>query len=195
MGHAALSSGDIFRAEIAACSEIGRQASEFVSSGRLVPDEIVTAMMLGGVAKLGPDAPFILDGYPRTIPQAEGLSAGLAALKAGIDAVIDFRIADPIIVERAVSRRVCKKCGRTYNVRFFPPRVEGVCDACGGVVEQRGDDREDVIRTRLDTYYRQTEPLVDYYTRAGLLRAVDASAPADAVEAAVVSIVEASGRA
>lgn len=194
-GHAALSSGDIFRAEMGAGSEIGRQAAEFVKSGRLVPDEIVTAMMLGSVARLGPDARFILDGYPRTIPQAERLAAGLQDLKAPIDVVIDFRIADPIIVDRAVSRRVCKNCGRTYNVRFFPPRGEGVCDQCGGVVEQRVDDREDVIRTRLETYYRQTQPLVEYYTRGGLLRVVDASAAADAVETAVAAIVESAGRA
>lgn len=194
-GHAALSSGDIFRAEMGAGTAIGRQAAEFVRSGRLVPDEIVTAMMLVSVGKLGPDARFILDGYPRTIPQAEGLAAGLDGLSAGIDAVVDFRIADPVIIERAVNRRVCKNCGRSYNVRFFPPRVEGVCDQCGGVVEQRDDDCEDVIRTRLETYYRQTQPLVDFYARAGLLRVVDASAAADAVESAVAAIVEASGRA
>jgi adenylate kinase len=194
-GHAALSSGDIFRAEIGAGTSIGRQASEFVKSGRLVPDEIVTAMMLVGIGKLGPDARFILDGYPRTIPQAEGLAAGLDGLNAGIDTVVDFRIADPVIIERAVNRRVCKNCGRSYNVRFFPPRVGAVCDQCGGVVVQRDDDREDVIRTRLETYYRQTQPLVDHYTRAGLLRVVDASAAADDVESAVAAIVEASGRA
>ncbi len=189
-GHVAISSGDIFRAEIAAESAIGREAAGFVQQGRLVPDLTVIRIMLAGIERLGPDALFVLDGFPRTVPQAEGLRDGMRRLELSIDAVIDFRIADEIIVQRAINRRICKNCGRSYNVRFFPPRVAEVCDQCGGPVCQRDDDREDVIRTRLETYRNQTAPLVDYYTNAGLLRWVDAAGAAERVEASVAEIVE-----
>jgi adenylate kinase len=150
--------------------------------------------MLSAITKLPPDTGFILDGFPRTVPQAEALEAGLSAAGVAIDAAIDFQIDDALIVERIVSRRVCGNCGATYNTRFLPPRVEGVCDKCGGEVTQRVDDREDVIRTRLETYRSQTAPLIEFYSQRGLLRRVDASQEVQAVAAQVLGLLEAVGQ-
>jgi adenylate kinase len=192
-GLAPLSSGDTLRAEIRIDSPVGRQAQEYVAAGTLVPDELVTRVMLAGIDRLAADAGFILDGYPRTLPQAEALEAGLAQRGRPIEAVLDFRLDDGAIVERIITRRVCEDCGATYNVRFAPPRTEGACDRCGGKVVQRVDDREDVIRTRLETYRRQTRPLIEFYAQRGLLRAVDASLPREQVEQQVWQIVAGPG--
>jgi len=188
-----MSSGDTLRNEIRAGSAIGKQAARYVQAGTLVPDEIVTGVMLAAVERLAPDVGFILDGFPRTLPQAEALAAGLARRGLGLDGVIDFRLDDATIVARIVSRRVCSACGATYNTGFSPPAVDGVCDRCGGQVTQRVDDREDVVRTRLETYRRQTAPLIEYYTRQRLLRTVDAAGDAAAVEAEVARLIEALG--
>ncbi|QOJ15311.1 MAG: adenylate kinase [Planctomycetia bacterium] len=190
-GLAAISSGDVLRAEIRGGSEIGRQADGFVRSGNLVPDEIVTGVMLTGLKRLPPDAGFTLDGFPRTVPQAEALAAGLAAMGARLDLVVDFVLADDVIVRRIVGRRVCTKCNASYNTEFLPPRTDRVCDNCGTALVQRVDDRADVIATRLQAYRVQTAPLVAYYERLGLLRAVDASRPADEVQRRVESLVDA----
>jgi adenylate kinase len=178
----AMSSGDRLRREIKDGSEIGRAASHYVQSGTLVPDEIITGVMLSGIAQLPSGSGFILDGFPRTVPQAEALERGLAAAGRPLHAVIDFQIADEEVVTRIVSRRVCSQCGATYNAAFLPPKVAGRCDLCGGALEQRVDDRRDVVVTRLETYRRQTAPLVEYYTQRRLLRALDAAAPAERVE-------------
>jgi adenylate kinase len=190
-GLVAMSSGDTLRDEIKEGTEIGRKASQYVQAGTLVPDEVITGVMLSAIEKLPPEAGFILDGFPRTVAQAEALAAGLQQREARIDAVIDFQMDDRLIVERIVSRRVCSNCGATYNLRFLPPRVEGVCDACGGEVIQRVDDREDVIKTRLETYRSQTAPLIEFYSQRRLLRTVDASQEAQAVERQVAEIIEA----
>src|SRR5262249_12685026 len=133
---------------------------------------------------------FILDGFPRTVPQAAALANGLKASGRTISGVVDLQMDDEGIVERIVSRRICSKCGTPYNVRFFPPRVAGRCDRDGEPLIQRVDDREDVIRARLETYRNQTAPLVQYYASEGLLRTVDASRDAAAVESDVVGIIE-----
>jgi len=190
-GLVAMSSGDTLRKEIKEDSEVGRKAQEFVQAGTLVPDEVITGVMLAGIAKLPAGTGFILDGFPRTVPQAESLVVGLKDAGIKIDAAIDFQLDDSEIVARIVSRRVCSNCGATYNVRYFPTKVDGVCDKCGGEVKQRVDDREDVIRTRLETYRSQTAPLIEFYSERGLLRTVDASHDAKAVEKTVVEIIEA----
>jgi adenylate kinase len=192
-GLVAMSSGDTLRGEIKADSDVGRKAQEFVQAGTLVPDEVITDVMLSAIAKLPPETGFILDGFPRTVPQAESLASGLEAAGTTIDAAIDFQMGDDLIVQRIVSRRVCSECGATYNVRFFPPREDGVCDKCGGPVIQRVDDCEDVIKTRLETYRTQTAPLIEFYSRRGLLRTVDASQQAETVEQQVVGLIEALG--
>ena len=189
----AMSSGDTLRGEIKAGSDVGQKAAQYVQAGTLVPDDVVTRVMLSAITKLPPGTGFILDGFPRTVPQAEALEA-VGAEEIAIDAAIDFQIDDALIVERIVSRRVCSNCAATYNTRFLPPRVEGVCDKCGGEVAQRVDDREDVIRTRLETYRSQTAPLIEFYSQRGLLRRVDASQEAQAVAVQLFGLLEALGQ-
>ena len=189
-----LSSGDVLRRERQENSAIGRKAAQYRDACTLVPDEVITGVMLAGIDKLPPGTGFILDGFPRTVPQAEALDKGLAERKLSIDAVIDFKLDDEEIIRRIVGRRVCNACAATYNVSFLPPKVDGTCDKCGGELIQRKDDRREVIVTRLETYRAQTAPLIDFYARRGRFHAVDSAAGADAVESAVNRIVEAVGR-
>lgn len=191
LGLAALSSGDILRAEIQAATPVGQKAERFVRGGTLVPDEVITDVMLAGIDRLPAGSGFILDGFPRTVPQAQALESGLAARRLPLSAVVDFDMDDREIVRRIVSRRSCGKCGAVYNLEFLPPRRPGVCDACGAALIQRVDDTEATIVTRLATYREQTAPLVAYYRARGLLRSVDASAPMDRVQGEVRRVVEA----
>ena len=185
-----LSSGHVLRTEMCEGSAIGRRATEFVEKGELVPDDVITGIMLTAIDKLPPEVGFILDGFPRTRPQAESLDAGLASRNMALSGVIDFEIQDTVVVARIAGRRVCENCGATYNVEFLPPRVEGVCDVCGAEsVVQRKDDKPDVVQNRLATYRSQTEPLIDYYRERGVLVAIDATGEADAVEQRVLDAV------
>ncbi len=188
-GLAALSSGNVLRNEIRQQSDIGKAAQGFVQSGGLVPDAVICGVMLAAVDRLAPSAGFVLDGFPRTVPQAEALAGGLAARQMRLDAVLDFRCPESEIVGRIVGRRVCSNCQTTYNTSFLPPRVADRCDRCGGALVQRVDDREDVVRARLRTYAEQTAPLVNFYDRLGLLRPIDAAADAAAVEAEVNGVL------
>jgi adenylate kinase len=187
-GLKALSSGDILRGEIRAGSEIGGKAAQYVESGTLVPDDVITQVMLAGLAKVPTEPGYILDGFPRTVPQAQALEEGLSRMGQEIDGVVDFSMEDTEIVRRIVNRRTCGSCGQTYNLLFLPPSTDGVCDKCGGALTQRADDREDVVKTRLETYRSQTAPLVEYYSEKGLLHTVDASAEADKVEVQLAQI-------
>jgi adenylate kinase len=193
-GLEALSSGDALRREVAAATEVGRAAEAYMTTGRLVPDEIVTEVMLAAIGRLGAGRGFILDGFPRTLAQAGALEDGLAGHGLAIDGVLEFHLDDGAIIERISSRRVCSQCGRTYNVRFCPPAQDGICDACGGPVEQRSDDRADVIATRLATFRSQTAPLAEYYRARGLWRLVEAGSSPDVVEQGVVDMIAGLGR-
>jgi adenylate kinase len=184
-----LSSGDVLRREVKAASPIGQKAARFMAAGTLVPDEVITGVMLSAIDQLESGSGFILDGFPRTVPQADALAAGLEQRRRPIQGVLDFQLDDAEIIRRIVSRRVCERCGATYNLSFMPPKAAGVCDQCGGNVVQRVDDREDVIATRLATYRAQTAPLIELYRRGGLLHSVDARVRADEVEWAVARIV------
>jgi adenylate kinase len=166
-----------------------------MKAGTLVPDEVITGVMLSAVDKLPAGSGFILDGFPRTVPQAEALDAGLQQRKLDVNAVLDFQLDDAEIIKRIVSRRVCSDCGATYNTGFMPPKVADVCDKCGGKVVQRLDDREDVVATRLATYRAQTAPLIGYYSGRGRFFTVDASVGADAVGQKVAEIVNSLGTA
>ncbi|TWT42229.1 adenylate kinase [Phycisphaerae bacterium RAS1] len=189
-GLAALSSGDVLRSEIKLGTPIGHKAEQYVSSGLLVPDEVVIGIMLAALARASSTAPgWVLDGFPRTVPQAEALMRGLHQQQLDLDGVLDFRLEDAEIIRRISSRRVCSKCQATYNTRLLRPRREGVCDRCGGEVSQRADDREEVIATRLATYRSQTAPLIGYFSARGMLHVVDAAPPAEQVEAAVTAIL------
>ena len=186
-----LSSGDVLRREVKEGSEIGLKAQQYMQAGTLVPDEVITGVMLAAIDKLPAGSGFVLDGFPRTVPQAQTLESGLKERSLNIQAVIDFQLADSEIISRIVTRRVCSECGMTYNTVFLPPKVADRCDRCNGKVIQRTDDLEDVVTTRLETYRVQTAPLIGYYTERGLLHSVDADTGADAVEETVTSIVSA----
>lgn len=185
-----LSSGDILRDEVRDGSEIGRKAKQFMDTGSLVPDDIITDVMLAGISRPPGGSGFILDGFPRTVGQAEALETGLRGTGIAIDAVLNFDMPDEHIVPRIVARRTCSNCHATYNTKFLPPRTDGVCDACGRELVQRADDREEVVVTRLKAYRAQTQPLIKYYDDKGLLHGIDASVPADQVEMTVREVMD-----
>lgn len=189
-GLSILASGDILRCEINRASPIGKAAARYVAKGELVPDDVITGVMLAGIDEKTSRTGFILDGFPRTVPQAESLDAGMAGRGLKVDAVIDFVLDDEAIIERIAGRRICSVCGTPYNTKFLPPKVDGICDVCGGALEQRVDDRAEVVGTRLKTYRDLTRPLVEYYKQRGLLRTVDASADAIEVEQQVAGIYQ-----
>ncbi len=155
---AKISTGDIFRAEMKRNTDLGKRIADFVNKGELVPDEIVIEVLREEIDKSSSENGFVLDGYPRTIEQAEVLG-GIAE----IDAVIHLVVPEEVIVERLSSRRICKNCGAVYNVRYLKPKKPGVCDVCGGWLYQREDDQPEVIRERLKVYEAQSKPLINYY--------------------------------
>ena len=186
-----LSSGDIFRAEKAGGSELGRKLDEYMSAGQLVPDEIVVSMMAKAITAGDSEAGLLLDGFPRTVAQAEALDGQLARADKPLDAVVVIDVDDDEIVGRITGRRTCA-CGMSYHVRFLPPKTEGVCDACGAELIQRGDDSEQVVRQRLDAYNAQTEPVIAYYrgVEGQTVLEVDGNESPDAVTASMVTALE-----
>ena len=164
-----ISTGNILRAAVKNGTPVGLKAKEYMDAGKLVPDEVIIGVISERLAEADCQNGFILDGVPRTIPQAEALE------KAGIsfDAVVSIEISDEEIVERMAGRRVCAACGAPYHVKNMPPNVEGVCDACGGTLEARADDKPEVVRDRLSVYHKETAPLKDFYAARNLLKTVD----------------------
>ncbi|MCD6303725.1 MAG: adenylate kinase [Planctomycetes bacterium] len=159
-----LSSGDIFRAEKASGSELGRKLAEYMTAGQLVPDEIVVEIMVKAITAADAEKGLLLDGFPRTVAQAEALDEALARANRPLDGVVVITCDDDAIVERITGRRSCPVCGRIYHVKFMPPRNDEVCDDHPQArLEQRADDREEVVRRRLAAYYQQTEPVIAYY--------------------------------
>ena len=167
-----LATGDIFRDEIKRQTELGKKANEYMSKGELVPDEITIAMVEGKLDKM---ENVLLDGFPRTIPQAEALDKYLKENNKKITAVINLKVPDEDIIKRTSSRVICsnKECGASFNTIFMPPKVEGICDVCGSPLIKRKDDEPETIKERLNVYYKNTEPLIEYYTKAGLLEGID----------------------
>ena len=157
-----LSSGDILRQERAEGTELGAQAQEYMDSGALVPDQIIVEMMAEAINKV-PDAGFILDGFPRTVNQATELDKSLAVANQKMDAVLNLQIDEQVIVQRMTGRRSCPQCGAVYHIENLRPKVEGICDNDGARLVQRPDDSAEVVANRLETYHRQTEPVIDYY--------------------------------
>ena len=164
-----ISTGDIFRSNIKNGTPLGLEAKSYIDKGQLVPDSITIGMVEGRLAEDDCKAGYILDGFPRTIAQAEALDEMLAKKNEKIDAVISIVVDDEIIKDRVTSRRGCEKCGASYNVKYKPTKVEGVCDLCGGTVVQRADDNEETVAARLVTYYENTKPLIDFYDAKGLI--------------------------
>ena len=169
LGIPTISTGNILRAAVKNGTPVGLKAKEYMDAGKLVPDEVIIGVISERLAEAACQNGFILDGVPRTIPQAEALE------KAGIsfDAVVSIEISDEEIVERMAGRRVCTACGAPYHVKNMPPKVEGVCDACGGKLEARADDKPEVVRDRLQVYHKETAPLKDFYAARNLLKTVD----------------------
>lgn len=169
LGIPTISTGNILRAAVKNGIPVGLKAKEYMDAGKLVPDEVIIGVISERLAEADCQNGFILDGVPRTIPQAEALE------KAGIsfDAVVSIEISDEEIVERMAGRRVCTACGAPYHVKNMPPKVEGVCDACGGKLEARADDKPEVVRDRLQVYHKETAPLKDFYAARNLLKTVD----------------------
>ena len=169
LGIPTISTGNILRAAVKNGTPVGLKAKEYMDAGKLVPDEVIIGVISERLAEADCQNGFILDGVPRTIPQAEALE------KAGIsfDAVVSIEISDEEIVERMAGRRVCTACGAPYHVKNMPPKVEGVCDACGGKLEARADDKPEVVRDRLQVYHKETAPLKDFCAARNLLKTVD----------------------
>lgn len=176
-----ISTGDILRANVQQGTPLGNSAKEYMNAGKLVPDEIIIAMMEKRLQEADCKEGFMLDGFPRTIGQAEALAGMLENLAIKLDAVVSLEIDDDTVVSRLTSRRVCKQCGEIYNTVLKPSAREGICDKCGGDVIQRDDDKESVIRNRLSVFHQQTAPLINYYADKGLLVTVDATGGKDAV--------------
>lgn len=169
-----ISTGDIFRANVSGGTELGRRAKEYMDRGDLVPDEVVIDMVGDRLAEADTVDGFNLDGFPRTVPQAQALEELLAERDTPIDVVLRLAVEEDEVVQRLTGRRTCTECGAVFHVTHQPPAEEGVCDECGGELTQRDDDREDVVRNRLDVYRKQTEPLEFFYWKRGLLRDVEA---------------------
>ena len=164
-----ISTGDIFRSNIKNGTPLGIEAKSYIDKGQLVPDSITVGMVEARLEEDDCKKGYILDGFPRTLAQAEALDAMLAKKNEKIDAVISVVVDDEIIKDRVSSRRVCEKCGASFNVKYKPTKVEGVCDLCGGNVVQRADDNAETVQARLVTYYENTKPLIDFYDAKGLI--------------------------
>jgi adenylate kinase len=179
-----LSSGDILRRERAEGTELGKKAQSYMDAGALVPDDLIVAMMSRAIRQAVTG--YVLDGFPRTVNQAEVLDRSLSqGAEGGIDAVINLLVDEGIVVARITGRRSCPKCGTVYHVKNMPPKVDEVCDKDGTRLIQRPDDTEEVVRNRLETYYRQTKPVVDYYRARRTVHDIDANGDADTVAAVI----------
>ena len=176
-----VSTGDIFRYNVSAGTDLGRQAKAFMDRGDLVPDEVTVAMVASRLAEDDAQAGFLLDGFPRNVPQAETLKKMLADWGLRLDLVLELVVDHDEVIRRLSGRRTCRKCGRVWHVAFDPPSVADKCDECGGELFQRDDDREETIRHRLEVYGQQTQPLISYYADEGILLGIDATGPVDDV--------------
>ncbi len=176
-----ISTGDIFRSNVSGGTELGRQAKAFMDRGDLVPDEVTIAMVSSRLQEDDAQVGFLLDGFPRNVPQAETLKKMLAEWDARLDIVLELVVDDDEVVRRLSGRRTCRKCGRIWHVVFDPPARQGICDDCGGELFQRDDDQEETIRHRLDVYNQQTRPLIAYYADEGTLLGIDATGPVEEI--------------
>ena len=181
-----ISTGNIIREALANGTEMGLKAKSFIEAGKLVPDDVVIGIIKERLANEDCNNGFILDGFPRTIPQAQALdNMGII-----IDKVVDIDVPDENIVNRMSGRRVCKACGSSYHIENKKPKVEGVCDACGGELQIRKDDAPETVLDRLNVYHEQTEPLKDFYAKCGKLRSVEGTAPITEITEAILKVLE-----
>ncbi len=185
-----ISTGDIFRANIKEGTELGMKAKEYMDKGLLVPDELVVSIVKDRLSKDDCKDGFLLDGFPRTIEQAEALDEELKNMGIKLDKVVNIYADKEILIERAIGRRICKKCGTAYHIKFNPPKVENVCDIDGGELFQRDDDNRETVSTRIEVYEKQTEPLIEYYKEKGIILDVDGTKPIEEVFETIVKGLE-----
>ena len=186
-----ISTGDIFRENIKNGTELGKKAKAYMDQGALVPDELTCDLVMDRIAQDDCKNGFVLDGFPRTIPQAEALTAALNKIGQSMDYAIDVDVPDENIVNRMSGRRACLNCGATYHIVSIPTKVEGICDRCGSETVLRDDDKPETVQKRLSVYHEQTQPLIDYYKEQGILKSVDGTQPMDKVFADITAILEA----
>lgn len=184
-----ISTGDIFRANIKNGTELGKKAKTYMDQGLLVPDELTCDLVVDRTSQEDCKNGYVLDGFPRTIPQAEALTAALNKRGESMDYAINVDVPDENIVNRMGGRRACLGCGATYHIVFNAPKTEGVCDACGEKLVLRDDDKPETVQKRLDVYHDQTQPLINYYSKAGILKDVDGTLPMDQVFGAIVAVL------
>lgn len=184
-----ISTGDIFRANIKAGTELGLKAKSYMDQGQLVPDEVTIGMLLDRISQDDSKGGYVLDGFPRTIPQAESLTAALKERGEKIDYAVDVDVPDENIVNRMSGRRACLGCGATYHIVFNVPKQEGICDTCGESLVLRDDDKPETVQKRLTVYHDQTQPLIDYYKKEGVLAEVDGTQDMEKVFQDIVKIL------
>ena len=184
-----ISTGDIFRANIKNGTELGKEAKEYMDKGLLVPDELTVRLLLDRVAQDDCKNGYVLDGFPRTIPQAEVLDEKLSELGEKVDYAINVDVPDENIVNRMSGRRACLNCGATYHIVSIPPKKEGICDVCGSELVLRDDDKPETVQNRLKVYHDQTQPLINFYEKKGVLRSVDGTLPMEEVFTAITKIL------
>ncbi|RJX16328.1 adenylate kinase [Candidatus Bathyarchaeota archaeon] len=185
-----IATGDIFREAVAKQTELGKKAKEFMDKGELVPDEIVVGIVEERLNQPDCEKGFLLDGFPRTLIQAEALDRILNKLNKKIDVVINLEVSEEEVVKRLSNRRICRVCGAIYHLIFNPPKISGKCDKCGGELYQRDDDKEEVVRSRLKIYEKQTQPLIEFYSKKGILKNVDGNKSIDEVAKTIEKILE-----
>ena len=185
-----ISTGDIFRANIKNQTELGMKAKAYMDQGALVPDELTLELIMDRFTNEDCKNGYVLDGFPRTIPQAEALTKALAEKQDAVDYAVNVDVPDEAIVSRMSGRRACLACGGTYHVKFNPTKVDGICDACGGELVLRDDDKPETVQKRLDVYHKQTQPLIEYYQTQNILKEVDGTLPMEEVFAAIIAILE-----
>ena len=184
-----ISTGDIFRANIKNGTELGKKAKEYMDQGLLVPDELTCDLVMDRIAQDDAKNGFVLDGFPRTIPQAEALDAALTKIGQSMDYAIDVDVPDENIINRMSGRRACLNCGATYHIVSIPPKKEGICDSCGNALVLRDDDKPETVKKRLDVYHDQTQPLIDYYKGKGILKSVSGTQPMEKVFEDITAIL------
>ena len=184
-----ISTGDIFRANIKNGTELGKKAKTYMDQGLLVPDELTCDLVVDRIQQDDAKNGYVLDGFPRTIPQAEVLDKELTKLGDSVDFAVDVDVPDENIIRRMSGRRACLNCGATYHIVNIPPKKEGICDVCGSELVLRDDDQPETVKNRLKVYHEQTQPLIEYYTGKGVLRTVDGTLPMEEVFDAIVKIL------
>jgi adenylate kinase len=186
-----ISTGDIFRANVSQGTELGIAAKKFMDAGDLVPDEVTNAMVVDRISEDDAADGFLLDGFPRNVPQAETLDYMLGDMTVGLNVVLELVVDDEEVIRRLSGRRTCRSCGHIWHVDFDPPTREGICDHCAGELFQRDDDKPDTVRHRLEVYAEQTAPLVAFYAEKGILVGIDATGPVDDVTERAIAALRA----